>query len=440
LSQALHRPIDEMIRRQFLKSSLGVTAAAALSSCGKQDQRPHLTFGAYADPAVDILKDDFLPLFEKDTGIRTEWVEADYSGWLQKALNDGETKAGAFDIYVLDDLWVPQFAGSGYLANLDELGFQVDGDFVPSALDLGYWPPKTGMRQPGIDAKAKPVLYSLPFISDVQLLFYRRDIFTGGPPQTWDDVMRMARQRSDPAKRQYGWVTRGVKGNPIMTSFFVLLHDFGGDVFGENWKVVFNGPQAVEALEFYLSLLPYEPQGIAEFDSDQEGETLLQGNAFAATMWTGWCHQVNDPAKSRVVGKIDFAVPPKKVNRIAKLGLFMAGIPAAAPRKREALEFLRWLSRPDIQIRYARAGGMPYKLSAFNDAEARSKAPYLPAALEALTLGVPSPRISDWSKVEDILGTQLNKALLEKGNAKQYLDAATAEATAFLKSAGYYAA
>jgi multiple sugar transport system substrate-binding protein len=428
-----------MIRRQFLKNSLGVATGAALSGCAKEDQRVQLTFGSYADPAVDILKDDFLPEFEKATGIRTEWVEADFSGWFQKALNDGETKAGAFDIYVMDDLWVPRFAGAGYLANLDELGFQVDADFVPSALDLGYWPPKTGPRQPGIDPKTKPVLYSLPFISDVQLLFYRKDIFSAGPPQTWDDILRVARQRSDPAKRQYGWVTRGVKGNPIMNSFFVLLHDFGGDIFDENWKVVFNSPQAVAALEFYLSLLKYEPEGIAEFDSDQEGETLLQGNAFAATMWTGWCRQTDDPARSRVVNKIAFDVPPKEVNRVAKLGLFMSGIAASAPHKKEAFEFLKWLSRPDIQIRFARAGGTPFKMSAFKDEQARKSSRWLDATLQALTLGVPSPRTSDWSKVEDILGTELNRALLEKGNAKLHLDAAAVEATAFLKSAGYYA-
>ncbi len=428
-----------MIRRQFLKNSLGVAAGAALSGCGGNDQRVRLTFGSYADPALDILKDDFLPQFEKATGIRTQWVEADFSGWFQKALNDGETKAGAFDIYVMDDLWVPRFAGAGYLANLDQLGFQVDADFVPSALDLGYWPPKSGPRQPGIDPKAKSVLYSLPFISDVQLLFYRRDIYTAGPPQAWDDILRMAQQKSDPAKRQYGWVTRGVKGNPIMNSFFVLLHDFGGNMFGENWKVVFNSPQAVEALEFYLSLLAFEPEGVAEFDSDQEGETLLQGNAFAATMWTGWCHQTDDPARSRVINKIDFAVPPRKVNRVAKLGLFMAGIAASAPHKAEALEFLKWLSRSDVQIRFARAGGTPFKMSAFKDEEARKRSRWLDATLQALTLGVPSPRTSDWSKVEDILGTELNEALLDKGNAKQHLDAAAAEATAFLRSAGYYA-
>jgi multiple sugar transport system substrate-binding protein len=427
-----------MIRRQFLKNSLSAGAAAVLSGCGKKHQRVQLTFGSYADPGVDILKDEFLPEFEKATGIGTEWVEADFSGWFQKALNDGETKAGAFDIYVMDDLWVPRFAGAGYLANLDELGFPVDPDFLPTALDLGYWPPKTGWRQPGIDPKAKSTLFSIPLVSDVQLLFYRQDIF-GSSPANWDDILYVARQKSNPAKRQYGWVTRGVKGNPIMNSFFSLLHDFGGAEFGENWQVTFNSPQAVEALEFYLSLLPYEPEGVAEFDSDQEGETFLQGNAFAATIWTGWCRQTDDPTRSRVVSKVGFDVPPRKVNRVAKLGLFMAGIAASAPHTLEALEFLKWFSRSDVQIRFARAGGVPFKMSAFRDEEARRKARWLDAILEGMTVGIPSPRTSDWSKVEDILGTELNKALLERGNAKPHLDAATAEATAFLKGAGYHA-
>jgi len=428
-----------MIRRRFLKHSLGAAGAVAFCGCGSNKPQPRLTFGSYADPGVDILRDKFLPEFEKATGIATEWIEADFSGWYQKALNDGETKAGAFDIYVMDDLWVPRFAGAGYLANLGALGFKTDADFLPPALDLGYWPPKTGLRQPGISSNSEPTLYSLPLVSDVQLLFYRRDIFGEKPPATWDDISRVAQQKSNPSKHQYGWVTRGVKGNPIMNSFFPLLHDFGGTEFDDHWKVAFNSPQAAEALQFYLGLLPYEPEGVAEFDSDQEGETLLQGNAFAATIWTGWCRQTDDPSRSRVVNKIGFAVPPQNVKRTAKLGLFMCGIAASAPHKAEAVEFLTWFSRSDIQIRFAQAGGIPFKMSAFKDDEARRKSRWLDAILEAMTVGLPSPRTSDWSKVEDILGTELNRALLDRGNAKQHLDAAAAEASAFLKNAGYYA-
>jgi multiple sugar transport system substrate-binding protein len=115
----------------------------------------------------------------------------------------------------------------------------------------------------------------------------------------------------------------------------------------------------------------------------------------------------------------------------------MAGIAASAPHKTEALEFLKWFSSPASQLRFARAGGTPFRTSAFKDDEARKKSRWLDAILSALTAGVPSPRTSDWSKVEDILGTELNKALLERGNAKKHLDAGAAEATAFLKGAGY---
>src|SRR6266536_295130 len=66
------------------------TAAPAAASGGGK-----ITLGSFADPAQDVLKNVFLPEFEKQTGIKTEWVEADYSGWFQKAVNDGQTKAGA---------------------------------------------------------------------------------------------------------------------------------------------------------------------------------------------------------------------------------------------------------------------------------------------------------------------------------------------------------
>jgi ABC-type glycerol-3-phosphate transport system substrate-binding protein len=122
---------------------------------------------------------------------------------------------------------------------------------------------------------------------------------------------------------------------------------------------------------------------------------------------------------------------------VAKLGLFMAGIASSAPNKRGALEFLKWFSSAPVQVRFARAGGTPFRTSAFNDGEARKNCRWLDAILKALNCGVASPRTSDWSKVEDILGTELNQALLDRGNARQHLDAAAAEATAFLKSAGY---
>ena len=166
---------------------------------------------------------------------------------------------------------------------------------------------------------------------------------------------------------------------------------------------------------------------------------MLQGNAFAATMWTGWCGQVDDPNKSKVTGRISFSVPPKKVKQVAKLGLFMTGIAASAPNKQGALEFFNWFHSSAVQTQFARAGGTPCKVSAFKDEDSCRKSRWLPETLKALSIGLASPRTADWYKIEDILGTALNQTLIEKGNAKRRLDAAASEATAFLKNAGYSA-
>src|SRR5437773_104784 len=95
---------DPISRRKLLQGSLGLIGGATLSqflaACSgtsSSNGRGKITFGSYADPAQDVLKEIFLPEFEKQTGIKTEWVEADFSGWFQKAINDGQTKAGAFD-------------------------------------------------------------------------------------------------------------------------------------------------------------------------------------------------------------------------------------------------------------------------------------------------------------------------------------------------------
>src|SRR5260370_36470531 len=108
-------------------------------------------------------------------------------------------------------------------------------------------------------------------------------------------------------------------------------------------------------------------------------------------MWTGWCPQTDDPAKSRVLRKINFDGPPRKVNRVAKLGLFMAGIAAAAPNKAGALEFFKWFSSPSVQLRVARAGGAAFRTSALKDQEAQKKGRGLDATPRALTCGITSP-------------------------------------------------
>ena len=69
-------------------------------------------------------RDIFLPKFQAETGIKANYSETNYNAWYQNSKTDGLQKTGAYDIYVMDDNWVPEFAAGGIIQSLDKLGPQ----------------------------------------------------------------------------------------------------------------------------------------------------------------------------------------------------------------------------------------------------------------------------------------------------------------------------
>ena len=181
------------------------------------------------------------------------------------------------------------------------------------------------------------------------------------------------------------------------------------------------------------------PKGVAEYDSDQEGAAILGGQAAAIIQYTGNAIKSDDKTQSKEVGKLDFAVVPKKQKAIAQIGIFIHGVSTSAPNKDNAITFMKWFARNDIQTAFARAGGVPVKVPSFKDPAAVKAHRLLPVALQQLNSGAqPRPRTPDWAKVEEILGTELNKALIAGKGGGAALDSAASQATAYLKRQGYY--
>jgi len=80
------------------------------------------------------------------------------------------------------------------------------------------------------------------------------------------------------------------------------------------------------------------------------------------------------------------------------------------------------------------------KIPAFSDSEAVKAHRLLPVALAQLNSGAQArPRTPDWSKVESILGTELNNALVAGSGGGAAMDAAAGQVQDYLKTQGYYA-
>ena len=198
-------------RRQIVKGALGTGAVLGLSplaaACGGGSSSSgssgaagggggSITIGSFSDPAMVPFRDVFLKKFTAETGIKANYHETNYDAWFQNSKTDGLNKTGAYDIYVMDDNWVPEYAASGIVQSLDKLGLKVNPDILAKGLDQGYWPPKSGPRLKAF-ANDTPELFSLVIIDDVEILYYNKDYFSS-PPVTWDDIMTVAKTKSHP--------------------------------------------------------------------------------------------------------------------------------------------------------------------------------------------------------------------------------------------------
>jgi multiple sugar transport system substrate-binding protein len=269
-------------------------------------------------------------------------------------------------------------------------------------------------------------------------LTYRNDVYGDAPPATWDELIAKGKEGVAAGKIKYPVVFRGVSGGPIVASWSPILLSFGGDFFDDKWNPIFNSPAGKAAADFFVGTMKSNSaQGVVEFDSDQEGAAILGGDAGAIIQYSGNAIKSDDPAQSKLVGKLDFGVVPKQEKAISQMGIFIAGVPKSAPNKANAIEFLKWYCSPAIQGKLAEAGSIPVKRSGFAVPKPGNR--LIPVALKQLDAGcLPRPRTPDWSKIEELLGIQLNKALQAGSGGGAALDVAAAQVKDYLTQAGYY--
>ena len=419
-------------------TAAGASASAAAPSASAAQAGGKLVIGAFEDGALVPFKETILPMFTAATGTKVEFLTEPYDSFFAKAFQDGTSKAGQYDIYIMDDPWIPQYAAAGILEDLGPHGIEMDADYPKPFADLGFWPPREGPRVKGFESET-PKLIALPTIGDLQTLTYRNDVFSAAPA-TWDDLVAQGKAGVAAGKVKYGFVFRGVKGNPIVTSFYPIFRSFGADFFDDKWNVTFNSDKGKAAADFFVGTLKsIAPAGVAEFDSDQEGAAILGGDAAAIIQYSGNAIKSDDPKQSKEVGKLDFGVVPKQESAIAQIGIFIHGVSASAPNKDNAIAFMKWFATTEVQTALARAGDLPVKTPAFNDSQAVKDHRLLPVALAQLNAGAQArPRTPDWSKVESIIGTELNIALAAGSGGGAALDKAATQVKDYLTQQGYY--
>ncbi len=403
-----------------------VLAACGVNAASGKSGEVTLTIAARAGAMGDALTES-AKNYQETKGIKVQVVCMPYAELKETAVLDVRNNAGAYDLVMLDDPWMPEFSEGDLLANLDEyFTGGLDDDFTEKCVAL--------CRNP----YGKGPLFALPMIGNVTMFYYRTDLlekYNQSPPKTWDEVIKIAEIITREEPDTYGYVVRGQRGNPIVADYLPVFWAYGGEVLDENMQPNVNSEAGIKAMETYLKLKDLSPKGTETFDSDQIATALTQGQIAMTIAWPSWVSQVDNPESSKVVGKIEFLqVPGQAKDSAAMIGNWLIGVPKTSRNKEQAVAFIKWAISKETQKEMAlMGGGAPTRKSLYNDPDLTAKYRHYPAQLAALEHSVARPRTPYWSQVEDVWGLYLSQILAGQLDIDEGLNKANSEIRKILK-------
>jgi ABC-type sugar transport system, periplasmic component len=405
--------------------------------------------------AADIAK------FESVTGIKVNIEQSDLSVVIEKVGLDNNAKTSKYQI-VYDDPY--QILAKNYNNFVDLNTFNNDPnlphipggleDFIQSQLAVdGYMVDKTK-------------LYGLPYDCPTMVLAYRKDViekykdqfmkdkgfdWTPGPNMTWDQYYEAAKWMTEKAKAgviteiKYGAGAQAKQHDSLQCDFSNILAAFGADYFEAPnlgdvgtttpGKSLLTSDKAIQAATFYKKLLSVCAPGSLSWDWSGLAEAFQAGDICFAPEWHEFSGSFEDPAKSKVAGKVGWSVLPKGPARSGNIfggtGLSISKY-ATDKEQKAAWLFAIWATSPQAEyntIKSKVGGETPVRNSVYQLAEIQkgmqlgteeSKAMpnLLPmnATLEAWKAEnvYMRPKIPQWPQIDTIVYTELSNMLSNK--------------------------
>ena len=295
----------------------------------------------------------------------------------------------------------------------------------------GYLPGPTG------------ALFGIPFGSETSVFGYRKDVFEKHGlkvPETYDELLDLACRIPELEPGMGGLASRGKSGHQASHAFLLHLAPLGGRVLDDEWNPIVNNEAGVQAGEALKTILECGPEGGTSFGFAEAKNAFLQGRAAMFLDSTVVAGEVDNPEKSKVVGKVGWAPHPMGVRRGSQTGGFGIAIPKNAPNKDAAFLLMQWLTSKKADRMIALEGGNPSRFSTHADPEVNAKFPHMKIFGEALMHADPDwrPIIPVWGKINSDLGTTLSKAMTGEMTVKAALDAVAERTRGIMQEAGYY--
>ena len=344
-----------MLRRnRWVTAALAVTTAAALAACsgagggggGGTEGGGTISVAMVGNPPMQELEKLTADTFTKDTGITVKYSVLPENELRDKVTQDIATQGGQYDAVTIGAYEVAIWAKNGWLTDLkpalDGAAGYDNADVLPA------------MREAlTIDGKQ----YAAPFYGESSFLMYRKDLLaakgiTMPAKPTWQQVEQIAARLTDRKNDMAGICLRGLPGwGELGAPLTTVVNTFGGTWFDKDWNPRVTSPEFTAAATFYVDLVrKYGQLGAPSAGFSECLTALGQGKA---AMWydaTSAAGPLEDPATSKVVGKIGYApAPVYRTESGGWLWTWAFASPKTSKKADAAARFIQWATGKEYQ-------------------------------------------------------------------------------------------
>lgn len=391
----------------------------------------------------------FIDEFTAATGIEVELDVVEYLNMRDRQIVEiSKPNRGDFDVVTWVVFTKNEYVANGWLTPLSQ--FLINprltspdydiADIVPAFLEVGG---TSGGVKGYLDGPGAS-LFGIPFSPETSILLYRKDIFEQyglEVPTTYDQLLETAAWITENVPDVYGMTTRGSAGHQVVHAWLLHLSPYGGTVLNDDFTPAVNSPEAIAATYALQTILENSPPGMAAAGAGEQDAAFLQGDSAMYLDRSVLAAQAADPARSRVVGNVGYALHPTQAQCGSETGGFVMGIPSNSANKQAAWLFIQWFTNKQMDLELAMAGANPIRTSTHANPELQAKFPWYATVVEQLECANADwrPLIPEWGAMNaPILGEEISAALTGQKTIEAALESASQRIYELLDRAGYY--
>jgi multiple sugar transport system substrate-binding protein len=406
------------------RAALLVVVAALVAGCtgGPAAQGPitlvfkHAKILGPADPVPGLLKE-----FERrHPGVR---VQAESLSWNsddqhQFFVINLEGRGAAFDVMMLDVIWVAEFARAGWLLDLSPWVSAAElAPHFPSTIEPATWSGR---------------VWAMPWLMNVGILYYRADLLAKHrlqPPKTWealvDQIERIRTAERDPRLDGVLWQGRQYEG--LTVNALEAMWANGARVFGADGAIFPEEERAAGGLSFLRALIVsgVSPSWVTAADEELSRRHFGDGRAIFLRNWP-YAMDLFQAAGSPVRGRVGIAPLPGRVGGAASAassGGAHLGVNRRTRHPELAAALVRFLAGAQAQKAMAMGGALnPTRMALYHDGDVVREHPDFPVVHDLMLRARPRPVTPAYLMVSTTLQPEFSAALVGVKSPRQAIE------------------